>query len=147
MLKQNDFFIYRKEDVFMANNNTNNFEVFDINTARENSKKFGDEETIKKYTANLVKIINEQIAKASNQGESRCGFSIGCSKFFGRSDINEKTAEEIVAQVRDAYVGAGYDIAISNSYTRTHFEPWACIFTDHCAPSMFSIHISWDNKE
>ena len=140
-------FIYRKEDVFMANNNTNNFEVFDINTARENSKKFGDEETIKKYTANLVKIINEQIAKASNQGESRCGFSIRCSKFFGRSDIKEETAKKIVAQVRDVFADAGYDIDISNGYARTYFEPWACIFTDYCEPSKFTIHISWGNKE
>lgn len=131
----------------MANNNTNNFEVFDINTARENSKKFGNEEVIKKYTARLVKIINEQISKASSRGESRCGFSIRCSKFFGRSDINEKTAEKIVAQVRNVFAGAGYNIDISNGYTRTYFEPWACIFTDYCEPSKFTIHISWDSKE
>lgn len=129
------------------NNQIKGFEVFDINTARENSKKFGDEEVVKKYTANLVKIINEQIAKASSRGESRCGFSIRCSKFFGRSDIDEKTAEKIVAQVRDVFAGAGYDIDISNGYTRTYFEPWACIFTDYCEPSKFTIHISWDSKE
>ena len=129
------------------NNQIKGFEVFDINTARENSKKFGNEEVIKKYTAELVKIINEQISKASSRGESRCGFSMGCSKFFGRSDIDEKTAEKIVAQVKNVYVDAGYDIAISSGYTRTYFEPWACIFTDYCEPSKFTIHISWDSKE
>lgn len=132
----------------MGNNNQiKGFEIFDINTARENSKKFGDEETIKKYTAKLVKIINEQISKASSRGESRCGFSVRCSKFFDRGDINEKTAEKIIAQVRDVYAGAGYNIDISNGYTRTYFEPWACIFTDYCEPSKFTIHISWDNKD
>lgn len=129
------------------NNQIKGFEVFDINTARENSKKFGDEELVKKYTANLAKIINEQIAKASSRGESRCGFSIRCSKFFGRSDIDEKTAKKIVTQVRDVFADAGYDIDIANGYTRTYFEPWACIFTDYCEPSKFTIHISWDSKE
>ena len=133
---------------FMENNNQiKGFEVFDINTARENSKKFGDEEVVKKCTANLVKIINEQIAKASSRGESRCVFSIRCSNFFGRSDIDEKTAEKIITQVRNVFAGAGYDIDISNSHTRTYFEPWACIFTDYCEPSNFTIHISWDSKE
>ena len=131
----------------MENNQVKGFEVFDINTARENSKKFGDEETIKKYAANLVKIINEQISKTSNQGRSQCVFSISCSKFFGRSNIDEKTAEKIITQVRNVFAGAGYDIDISNSYTRTYFEPWACIFTDYCEPSKFTIHISWDRKE
>ena len=131
----------------MENNQVKGFEVFDINTARENSKKFGDEETIKKYTANLVKIINEQISKTSNHGRSQCVFNISCSKFFGRSDIGNSVAEKLVSQVRDTYAAAGYEIDISNNYTRTYFEPWACIFTDYCEPSKFTIHISWDSKE
>jgi hypothetical protein len=128
-------------------NQIKGLEVFDIQMARENSRKFGDDEKIKEFAAKLVKIINEQISKASNQGENSCDFSINCAKFFGRSYIKDKVAEKLVAHVSDVYTNAGYDIDISNGYTKTYFEPWACIFTDFCEPSKFTIHISWDKKD
>lgn len=89
-------------------------DVFNIDMARENSKKHGVSK-IYDYAGKVSASINESIKKESEKGNSKCNVYVNLKEIFGDAAISTREYSALVDYITGIYSLEGYDISVYSS--------------------------------
>ena len=89
------------------------FEVFPIQTARDNAKEYGNAKYIQKFSNSIISRINDNIKHHSKQGETDAQIVMSCLEIYGDYPIqrNDPLLQSIVNMVVQRYSAGGYVIS------------------------------------
>lgn len=89
-------------------------DVFNIEKARENSKKHGASK-IYDYAGKVSALINEAIKRESEKGNSKCNVDVNLKEIFGDAVISTRECSALVDYITGLYSLKGYDISVYSS--------------------------------